>query len=89
MVYDAYTALMIPGASVTLFEIMRGTSYSQVTDSSGVAYFYNLPSSRYSVSVNKSGYYESNHEEAVGGDMFTGLLVGALFGVLVGYIVGR
>ena len=68
MVYDAYTALMIPGASVTLFEIMRGTSYSQVTDSSGVAYFYNLPSSRYSVSVNKSGYYESNHEEAVGGD---------------------
>lgn len=68
MVYDAYTALMVPNASVSLFEIMRGTSYSQVTDSSGVAYFYDLASSRYSVSVNKSGYRESNGEVGVGGD---------------------
>jgi hypothetical protein len=68
MVYDAYTALMIPNASVTLFEIMYGTSYSQATDSSGVAYFFNLPSSRYSVSVDKSGYRESNSEIGIGGD---------------------
>lgn len=68
LVFNAYTAQMVPGASVSLFEVMSGASYTQSTDASGVAYFYNLPSSRYNWYVYKDGFRESSAQVGVAGD---------------------